>query len=89
MNQNAPKLDKAVALYYDGEHAPIITAKGVNDQAKKILEQARQHNIPLCESAELTQLLMTLELGENIPEHLYQAVAFILSFAFQMSGKQP
>ncbi len=83
------ELQKAVALYYDGHNAPTITAKGVGETAAEILEIAREHDIPLCDNPGLTDLLVRLELGDEIPEALYIAVAHIIAFAYQLQGKQP
>ena len=79
----------AVALQYDGETAPKVTAKGSNDIAEQIIELAKKHNIPLTENKELVTLLSTLELGEEIPEALYLAVAEIIAFAYILKGKVP
>lgn len=79
----------AVALQYDGETAPKVTAKGTNEIAEQIIELAKKHNIPLTENKELVTLLSTLELGEEIPEALYLAVAEIIAFAYILKGKVP
>lgn len=81
MKQDIPK---AVALFYDGESAPIVAAKGVGEQAQQILDIAREHDVPLCDNPALLELLATLELGDSIPESLYIAVAHIISFAYQL-----
>lgn len=79
----------AVALKYDGENAPTVTAKGSHELAEQIIEIARKHNVPLSENKELVTLLSTLELGEEIPEMLYLAVAEIIAFAYMLKGKVP
>jgi len=79
----------AVALKYDGENAPIVTAKGSQELAEQIIELAKKHNVPLTENKELVTLLSTLELGEEIPEMLYLAVAEIIAFAYMLKGKVP
>ncbi len=79
----------AVALKYDGKNAPKVTAKGRSDIAEQIIELARKHNVPLTENKELVSLLATLELGEEIPEALYLAVAEIIAFAYMLKGKIP
>lgn len=82
-------LQKAVALYYDGNNAPHVSAKGTGDLAKQIIAIAREHDVPLCDNASLVDLLVTLELGDEIPEALYIAVAYIIAFAYQLEGKIP
>lgn len=83
------ELKKAVALFYDGKQAPTVTAKGTGSQAQEIIDVARQHGVPLCDNPALVDLLVTLELGENIPETLYLAVAHIIAFAWELQGKAP
>lgn len=79
----------AVALHYDEVNAPTVTAKGQDDIAQKIYEIAKHHNIPLQENHELVKLLSKIELGEQIPEILYLAVAEIIAFAYYLKGKVP
>ncbi len=77
----------AVALHYDGQGAPRVTAKGQLLLAEKILELAQEHGIPLYEDADLVTLLAHLELGDEIPQNLYVAVAEVIAFAYRMTGK--
>lgn len=79
-----PDLSKAVALFYDGEQAPVVTAKGDGLTADEIIAMALEHEVPLCENAPLAELLCQLELGEAIPENLYIAIAHIIAFAYSL-----
>lgn len=83
------QLQKAVALYYDGKNAPHVSAKGTGEVAEQIIAIAQEHGVPLCDNAALVDLLVTLELGDEIPEALYIAVAYIIAFAYQLDGKIP
>jgi len=83
------QLQKAVALYYDGKNAPHVSAKGTGAVAEQIINIANEHGVPLCDNAALVDLLVTLELGDEIPEALYIAVAYIIAFAYQLEGKVP
>lgn len=83
------ELQKAVALYYDGKNAPHVSAKGTGAVAQQIIAIAEQHGVPLCDNSTLVDLLVTLELGDEIPEALYIAVAYIIAFAYQLEGKIP
>ncbi|QEY15000.1 flagellar protein FhlB [Cellvibrio sp. KY-GH-1] len=83
------QLQKAVALYYDGKNAPHVSAKGTGQVAEQIIAIAREHDVPLCDNPGLVDLLVTLELGDEIPENLYIAVAYIIAFAYQLEGKAP
>ena len=80
---------KVVALRYEGIGAPHITAKGEGLVAEKILELAKEHNIPLHEDPGLVAMLAKLELGDEIPVALYRAVAEVIAFAYMVSGKAP
>ncbi|HKS12801.1 MAG TPA: EscU/YscU/HrcU family type III secretion system export apparatus switch protein [Pseudomonas sp.] len=80
---------QAIALSYDGQQAPTLSAKGDDELAEAILAIARQHEVPIYENAELVRLLARLELGEQIPEALYLTIAEIIAFAWQLRGKVP
>lgn len=86
---SSTQLQKAVALYYDGKNAPHVSAKGTGQVAEQIMAIAREHEVPLCDNPGLVDLLVTLELGDEIPENLYIAVAYIIAFAYQLEGKTP
>ncbi len=78
----------AISIQYNAkESAPKVTAKGYGYIAEEILQIAQQHEIPIKQDAELTQLLAQVEIDEEIPQVLYEAVAQILVFAYQLSGK--
>lgn len=79
----------AVALKYDGTGAPRVTAKGSGILAEQIIKLAEEHQIPIQQEAELVEVLAQIELEQEIPEALYQAVAQILAFAYQISQKAP
>ncbi|HHJ80522.1 MAG TPA: hypothetical protein ENJ65_02695 [Candidatus Tenderia electrophaga] len=81
---------KAVALQWDGKAAPKVSAKGEGDLAEQILKIAREHDIPIQEDNEiLVTALAQIDLGDEIPESLYLAVAQIIAFAYYLSDKQP
>ncbi|MAT64035.1 MAG: flagellar biosynthesis protein FlhB [Gammaproteobacteria bacterium] len=88
-DETTPKPELAVALQYDGERAPRVTAKGSGELAEQIIALAREHEVPLQENAPMVELLSKLELGEEIPPALYLAVAEIIAFAYYISGKAP
>ncbi|TDO98318.1 EscU/YscU/HrcU family type III secretion system export apparatus switch protein [Marinomonas balearica] len=74
-------MKKAVALQYDYQSAPKVTAKGSGLMAERIMEIAQENDVLLHESPELVEVLATLEIGDEIPESLYLAVAEIIAFA--------
>ncbi len=78
----------AISIKYSTEEsAPKVTAKGYGYIAEEILHIAKENNIPIKQDAELTELLAQVEIDEEIPQILYEAVAQILVFAYQLSGK--
>ncbi|MCU1752550.1 EscU/YscU/HrcU family type III secretion system export apparatus switch protein [Pseudomonas sp. 6D_7.1_Bac1] len=84
---NPPR--QAIALKYDGQHAPTLTAKGDDELAEAILKIARDYEVPIYENAELVKLLARMELGDSIPEELYRTIAEIIAFAWKLKGKFP
>ena len=87
MKQNTPR--QAIALTYDGQNAPTLSAKGDDELAEAILAIAREYAVPIYENAELVRLLARLELGDAIPEQLYRCIAEIIAFAWYLKGKSP
>ncbi|WP_373020368.1 EscU/YscU/HrcU family type III secretion system export apparatus switch protein [Thiomicrorhabdus sp.] len=86
-NNNSLDNKIAVSLQYEGEGAPIVTAKGSGHVAEQIIETAKQHNIPIQQDHQLVELLSQVELNHEIPSVLYEAVAQVLVFAYQLNGK--
>jgi flagellar biosynthesis protein len=85
------KREKAVAVQYDQERnsAPVVTAKGEGLVARRIVEVARAADVPVVEDAALVSALLSLELGQEIPVELYEAVARILSWIYKLEkGEQ-
>lgn len=77
----------AVALRYkEGSmRAPVVVAKGSHLLAARIREIAIEHNIPIFEAPPLARALHKhIDLGESIPEALYQAVAEVLAYVYQL-----
>ncbi|CEG57878.1 EscU/YscU/HrcU family type III secretion system export apparatus switch protein [Legionella fallonii] len=78
----------AVALHYDGNNAPRIAAKGEGALARKIIATAREHGIPIEQNEELTALLSTVKLNDEIPSNLYVAVAQLLVFLYHVNEQK-
>jgi flagellar biosynthesis protein len=79
------KSTKAVALKYEeGYRAPKIVAKGYHEIAQIILKIAREHGIPVEEDEYLCKALMQFEVGDYIPEELYEIVAQLLAFVYSL-----
>ncbi len=89
MNPVNTSRNRAVALLYDRNTTPCVTAKGDDELAERIIAVAKDHNIPIREEPEMVQLLSEVALGDEIPEVLYVAVAEVLSFAYLLKNKTP
>ncbi len=80
----------AVAIRYkhNQDIAPTVVAKGADHMAKKIREQAKEHDIEIVENKPLARsLYASVEVGEQIPPELYQSVAEILAFVYKLKNK--
>ena len=94
MMEEVPKADVvitnpthlAVAIRYDMENmtAPMVVAKGANRVAFRIRELAEENRIPVVENKILAQNLYKLGMGDEIPPQLYQAVAEILAYIYDL-----
>lgn len=93
MMQDVPKADVvitnpthyAVAIKYDAEtaKAPIVLAKGEDFLAQKIKEAAKEHHIEIVENKPLARMLYAnVDIGQEIPPELYQAVAEVLAMVY-------
>jgi flagellar biosynthesis protein len=76
--------NEAVALAYDpaARGLPQITAKGSGELAEELIRLAVQYGIPIKYDPDLIQILSKLEIGEDIPEEIFLAVAEILAFVY-------
>lgn len=99
MMQQVPKADVvitnpthlAIALLYDENKmtAPQVLAKGEGFIANKIKELAKEHRIPVVENKPLARMIYkTVEIGDFIPSNLYQAVAEVLAFVYNLRKKR-
>ena len=77
-SEGMPRAKKAVALQYSpGDNAPVIVASGMGYLAEKIVETAADCGVPIYEDNSLSTILTQLQLGQEIPESLYQAIVEI------------
>ncbi|WP_224369367.1 type III secretion system export apparatus subunit SctU [Hyalangium versicolor] len=81
----------AVALKYDREKdaAPRVLAKGLDFKAEKIKEIAREADVPLLRNVPLAHALLRVDVGQDIPEDLYDAVAEVLNFVYGLKQGAP
>jgi len=83
------RLPMAAAIEYDNRKdlAPRVTAKGEGLLAERIIELAKQHDIPIKSDPNLVQVLSKLDLNEQIPVELYHVIAEILAFVYTLNSK--
>jgi flagellar biosynthetic protein FlhB len=80
----------SVAIRYDQEKmaAPVVVAKGSDDIALRIQEIAKDHQVPIARIPPLARLMYSrLEIGEAIPFQLFEAVAKVLAWAYEMKNE--
>ena len=81
-------VERAVALRYvagDG-HAPAVVASGRGAIARRLVEIAAAHGVPVREDPDLAALLSLVDVGQEIPAELYQAVAEVISFVYRTNS---
>jgi flagellar biosynthesis protein len=79
---------RATALHYEhGDHAPKITATGSGIVAERIIATAREAGVPVRSDPALAQALVALELGDDVPEAMWRAVAEALAWAYRLNAE--
>ena len=80
---------KAVALKYKAyeDLAPKVVAKGQGEIAKKIIEKAKEFDVPLFQNEELVNMLLSVEVGEEIPPKMYKAVVEVFVWLYKLEDK--
>lgn len=78
----------AIAIAYDKEKdgAPRIVARGMDERAQALKEMAKRYEVPILRNVPLAHALYRVEVGQEIPEELYDAVAEVLNFVYQMKA---
>ncbi|MEA3554180.1 MAG: EscU/YscU/HrcU family type III secretion system export apparatus switch protein [Campylobacterota bacterium] len=81
---------KAASLKYDNHtnQAPTVTSFGQRENASNIIKIAEQNNIPIKKDEDLVNMLSQIELNQEIPVELYQAVAEVFSFVYEMANEE-
>ena len=80
---------EAVALEYGQRKTPRVVAKGEAYLAHRIIQEAKRQGIYVAEDPQLLALLSKLDVGEEITQDMYSAVAVILSWVYWLKGMQP
>ncbi len=83
------QITKAVAILYDEKESktPKVVASGKGSIAEKIIETAREAGVHIQEDPNLVELLSKVPIGDDIPVELYQTVAEVLAFVYQINEK--
>lgn len=81
---------EAIAITYKPGviDAPTVVAKGKGKIAENILSKAKEHDVPIQQDASLVELLGQLDINQSIPEELYQAVAEVFAFVYQVDQEK-
>ena len=77
------------AIEYGKRKTPIISARGEDELAQRIIDEAQRHGVYVAEDPQLLALLSRIDLDKEIPPELYTAVAVILSWVYWLKGMRP
>ncbi len=80
---------QAVALEYGRNKVPTVTAKGDDELANRIVAEAKKQGVYVAEDPRLLALLSRLDVGQEIPQDMFTAVAVILAWVYWLKGMQP
>ncbi|MBU2628086.1 MAG: EscU/YscU/HrcU family type III secretion system export apparatus switch protein, partial [Proteobacteria bacterium] len=81
----------AIAIKYDAKQmeAPMVLAKGAGPVAENIRRIAKENDVPLVEDKQLARnLYSSVDIGQQVPMELYQAVAELLAYVYKLKGKK-
>ncbi|MCK2043931.1 flagellar protein FhlB [Chromohalobacter japonicus] len=89
MNDTPDERRRAVALaYQDPSAAPVVVAKGYGDLAERIVSTAQSEGIFVHDAPELVALLMQVDLDAQIPPTLYQVIAELLAWVYDLEREE-
>jgi flagellar biosynthesis protein len=83
-----PKQAAALRYRQGKDNAPRVVASGKDELARRIIQEAEQHQVPVYEDPDLARLLSMLPLDSEIPPDLYAAVAEVLAFIYTLTIRQ-
>lgn len=80
----------SIALKYDKakDNAPRVIAKGIEGRAAAIRELAKQNDVPMLRNVPLAHALLRIDVNDEVPEALYDAVAEVLNFVYQLQQRR-
>lgn len=85
--ERTPIREAAALRYRPGMAAPVVTAKGRGAVAEEIVRRAEEHGVAVHVSSNLAAMLMQVELDRAIPPQLFQAVAQLLAWLYQLEER--
>ncbi|MDO0946476.1 EscU/YscU/HrcU family type III secretion system export apparatus switch protein [Chromohalobacter israelensis] len=89
MSDRSDDRKRAVALaYQDASAAPVVVAKGYGELAERIVEKAKHEGIFVHDAPELVALLMQVDMDAEIPPTLYQVIAELLAWVYDLEREQ-
>jgi flagellar biosynthesis protein len=80
---------EAVALEYGQHKTPVVTAKGEDELARRIVAEAKKQGVYVAEDPRLLAMLSKLDVGQEIPQDMFTAGAVILGWVYWLKGMQP
>jgi flagellar biosynthesis protein len=86
--KNTP-YQQAVALESGKNKTPVVSAKGEGELARRIIAEAKRQGVYVSEDPRLLAMLSRLDVGQEIPEDMFTAVAVILAWVYWLRGMQP
>ena len=89
MSRYENRANRAVALRYEGEGAPVVVASGMGYLAERMVEVATESGVPVYEDNSLATMLSQLALGQEIPDALYQAIVEIYVYFLNFDPNDP
>lgn len=88
MTGREPRRTAAALSYGAGDQAPRVVAKGLGAVADRIIAEAEKAGVPVQVDPALARGLMAVEIGREIPPELYEAVATVLAFLYELEQNQ-
>ncbi len=77
----------ALKYHTEADTVPKVTAKGEGLVAERIIELARENEVPVKEDPDLVQILSQVDINKEIPPSVYKVVAELLAFVYKLNSK--
>ena len=80
---------EAVALEYGMRRTPVVSVRGHDEVAERMIEEARRQGVYIAEDPGLVSMLRQVDVDAEIPPEMYTAVAVVLSWVYWLKGMKP